>query len=87
MRKVKLAELGRIFCMGSGSGGGGDDDMPVPPPPPTPPPPPPSKTDADVSQERQDALQKKRFRKGREKTLLAQTGEEGKTAKKKLLGA
>ena len=71
------------FWMG---GGGGPPDAPAPPPPPPPPPAPPSKVDQDVQEEKKDALQKKKYRKGREKSILSQKGEQGSVGKKTLLG-
>lgn len=72
------------FFMGGGPSGGGD--VPAPPPPPPPPAPPPTKTDEDVQQEKRGSLERKKFAKGREKTLLAQTGAQGSKKKKTLLG-
>ena len=67
-------------------GGGGVPDAPTAPAPPPPPPPIPKKEDEDVEQEKKEALEKKIFRKGREKSILSQTGEQGSVGKKTLLG-
>ena len=68
-----------------GMGGGSKPKAPPPPPPPPPTAPPPSRVDEDVQQETKDALQKKKFRKGRDKTILG-GGTQGNVGKKTLLG-
>lgn len=69
-----------------GGSGGGSPDTPSAPPPPPPPSPPPTKTDQDVQQEKRGSLERKKFAKGRSKTLLEQTGSQGSKKKKTLLG-
>jgi hypothetical protein len=63
-------------------------DVPTyePPPPPEKPAPPPVKRDQDVQQEERDALKKKADRTGSLSTLLTQSGNQGRTRKKTLLG-
>jgi len=61
-------------------------DTPAPPPPPPPPAPPPTKTDDDVEEAKKGAIERKKFARGREKTLLEQVGSEGGKRKKSLLG-
>lgn len=70
-----------------GSGGGGTPSAPAPPPPPPPPAPPPTITDETVQEEKKRTAERKKFARGREKTLLAQTGTQGTKKKKTLLGA
>jgi len=69
------------FFMG---GGPSIPDTPAPPSPPPPPAPAPEKKDEDVDQQRKEALEKKKFQRGREKTMLEQTT--GTNQKKTLLG-
>ena len=59
---------------------------PQAPPPPPPPAPPPTKDDDDVQQKKKEALERKKFAKGRDETLLKQKGNSGSTSKKVLLG-
>ena len=61
-------------------------DAPAAPPPPPPPSPPPTKTDDDVEESKKAAIERKKFARGREKTLLEQVGSEGSAKKKSLLG-
>lgn len=61
--------------------------IPEAPKAPPPPPPPPTKKDADVQEEKRAAVEKKKYQKGRESTLLKQTGYSNGTKKKTLLGA
>lgn len=63
-----------------------EPDIPVAPEAPPAPEPPPEKNDADVQQDKKDALEKKQKRTGGSNTLLKQTGATGKTGKKTLLG-
>jgi hypothetical protein len=51
----------------------------------SPPKPPPTKEDESVQEAKKDVLMKKKYQKGREKSILAQTGEQGKV-KKTVLG-
>ena len=66
-------------------GGPSIPDTPAPPPPPPPPAPPPKEVDEDVSQQRRETLEKKKFQQGRDKTMLEQT-QSGATQGKTLLG-
>lgn len=68
-----------------GDSGGGGVDTPKAAAPPPPPPPPPTKADEDVQNEKAKTMERKKFARGREKTLLEQTGSQGKK-KKNFLG-
>lgn len=59
-------------------------DVPEAPPPPPPVAPPPSKTEQTVDQSKKSAAEKKKFQKGYDKTILSQTGTQGKAKKTKL---
>jgi len=61
-------------------------DAPAPPPPPPPPSAPPTRTDDDVEEAKKGAIERKKFARGREKTLLEQVGSQGASGKKSLLG-
>lgn len=83
MRKL-IEKLQHGFALhGGGMPSGGAPSAPKPPPPPAPP---PTKSDEDVQQEKKEALERKKFAKGRDDTLLKQTGRQGQTQKKTLLG-
>jgi len=71
------------FFMG---GGPSIPDTPAPPSPPPPPAPPPKEADADVAQQDRETAEKKKFQRGREKTMLEQTQVAGTKKKASLLG-
>jgi len=83
MRKLmERMQIGFSFHGGGMPSGG----APVAPKPPPPPAPPPTKEQDDVQEKKKEALERKKFAKGRDDTLLKQTGSQGTTQKKVLLG-